>query len=161
METTYENKERINIKTLDDRVEFNGEIYAWIGGGHKRLFVGRFTSLSELEKDGNPHGFPQWFDAIFYNILSEEYIDYKKKMNLSHHLFTRFSIPELNLDYDIFYTKGKFIMIEKNFSTKQWEIIKGYPLIEISKPFEEEKVIEWLKNRNSNKTMNNKLNQDV
>lgn len=161
MKTKYENKERITIKTLDDRVEFKGEIYAWTGSGKKQLNVGIFTPMKELMKDPFywTHCFPEWFNAIFYNILSEEYMDYKKKMDFNHHRFTNFSIPELNLDYDIFCDKGKFIIIEKNFITKEWKIIKDHPPIEITKPFEKEKVIEWLKNRNATKTINNNLNQ--
>ena len=159
METKYENKERITIKTLYDRVEFKGEIYAWFGGGHKRLFVGKFTSLEELQKDGNPHGFPQWFNAIFYNILSEDYMDYKKKMNLSHRLFTRLSVPELNLYYDTFYLgSNDILLIEKNFTTKKWEIIEGCPLGDTNKPFDRNRAIEWLINRNLIKSISNNLN---
>jgi len=160
METTYENKERITIKTLDDRVKFKGDVYAMHGGGNKRLFVGRFTPMEKLMKDPFywTHCFPEWFNAVFSNILSEEYMDYKNKMNLSRHRYTHFSIPELNLDYDIFCSGGGFLMIEKNFTTREWEIIEGFPLIEFLKPFEKKKIIEWLIKRNSNKTMNNNLN---
>jgi len=161
METKYENKKRITVKTIYDRVEFKGEIYAMHGGGNKKIFVGIFTPMKELMKDPFYwiHCFPEWFNAIFYNILSEEYMDYKKKMNLFNRRYTHFSIPELNLDYDIFMVKNNnFLMIEKNFCTKEWKIVKGYPPIDIMKPFEKNKVIEWLKNRNANKTMNNNLN---
>ena len=113
MKTKYENKERITIKTLDDRVEFKGEIYAWTGSGKKQLNVGIFTPMKELMKDPFywTHCFPEWFNAIFYNILSEEYMDYKKKMNLSHRLFTRLSVPELNLYYDTFYLGSNDILL--------------------------------------------------